>query len=403
VTDLSRAPTSKSQRRLISACCAAHITQDGLSASIYIILPVLAQAFGFGYGQVGLVRATHSACMWLLEIPSAMLSERLGERPLLVFGLLCAGAGYLCVAAANGLSGIAVGLAIAGCGAAFQHSLCSALIARSFDSLSRRSALGAYNSSGDIGKLTFTGILSLLLGVGVYWQALVVGYAVVAIVVAVLIWHLLAKAHTAATDAVTPVAQEALGWGIKHRAGFTVLAIIVFLDIAVQDGFFVFVTFVMLDKGVSTGLAASAVVLTLIGGVLGKFALGRISMRFGIVATLIATQCLTAIGIAVLWAAPAAYVLAVLPLLGIVLQGSSTMTYGAVSELVSNERQSRGFAAIYTMANGASIVGPISFGLIGDQLGLSAALIGMGIVVLATVPLAFALGYALRQLNTQKA
>ena len=36
--------------------CTAHIAQDGLSAAIYVLMPVLAQAFGFTYAEVGLIK-----------------------------------------------------------------------------------------------------------------------------------------------------------------------------------------------------------------------------------------------------------------------------------------------------------------------------------------------------------
>ena len=77
---------------------------DGLTASIYVLLPVLAQAFGLGYAQVGVIRAAHSAAMWVLELPSGIISERFGQRHLLAFGLLASGVGYLSVSAAAGFT-----------------------------------------------------------------------------------------------------------------------------------------------------------------------------------------------------------------------------------------------------------------------------------------------------------
>ena len=44
--------------------------------------------FGLGYAQVGVIRAVHGAAMWMLELPSGIISERFGERSLLAFGLL---------------------------------------------------------------------------------------------------------------------------------------------------------------------------------------------------------------------------------------------------------------------------------------------------------------------------
>ena len=86
----------------LSGCSAAFVSPDGLIATMYVLLPVVAQTFGLGYAQVGVLRAVHAGAMSLLELPSGMLAERVGERPLLVLGLLLSGIGYLCLAAADG-------------------------------------------------------------------------------------------------------------------------------------------------------------------------------------------------------------------------------------------------------------------------------------------------------------
>jgi MFS family permease len=138
---------------------------DGLSSSVYVLLPILAQHFGLGFSQIGLIRAAHSGAMWLLEIPAGILSERLGERRLLVLGIIGAGIGYFALSFTDGYYGVLLALFVAGCGAAFQHSLCSSLISRSFGEPERRIALGSYNASGDTGKLAFTLVASLLLGI----------------------------------------------------------------------------------------------------------------------------------------------------------------------------------------------------------------------------------------------
>ena len=87
-------PSTPQQKLTLTACCSAHASQDGLTATSYVLLPVLAQTFGLGYGQVGIVRAAQASALWLLELPSSFLAERFGAARLLVFGLLCAGIGY---------------------------------------------------------------------------------------------------------------------------------------------------------------------------------------------------------------------------------------------------------------------------------------------------------------------
>ena len=379
------------RRRLtLTASCAVHGVQDGLSAALYVILPTLAEVFGLSYAQVGVIRAVKNSAMALFELPSGMLSERLGERALLVFGLFCAGCGYLALAIAPGVVAVAVSLFIAGFGAAFQHALSSAIIANTFQGGGMRPALGTYNSAGDIGKLAFTAFYSLAIGMGIAWQGIVAGFGLTAVLGAVALFFILRRLQVGSrlsSEAHPKAATGAVGWGIRDRTAFSALSAVVFLDIAVQSGFLTFLAFLMLEKQVPVSLAGLAVVLTLAGGIFGKLGCGYLSERIGVRRSLIIVECLTAAGIVAVLLAPTLLAYLLLPVLGLVLQGSSSITYATVSDLVRPDRRSRGFAVIYTVASAASIAGPIAFGVIGDRFGLAPAMLAMALVVLVPVPL----------------
>lgn len=384
--------TLKSRRRLtLAACCGVHGLQDGLSASLYVLLPIFAQAFGLTYAQIGIIRAANNASMALFEIPSGILSERVGERLLLAFGLLSAGAGFLLIPAAGGFLGLGICLFVVGMGAAFQHALSSSVISQSYPESGRRSALGIYNSSGDAGKLALTALCSFAIGVGASWQGVVYGYGAAAAVLAVGLYYAMYGARVGGPPSVRPTQSAAgksrSGWGIRDRQGFTMLAVIVSLVSLVQGTFLTFVAFIMIEKQVTPGLASIAVVLTLTGGMLGKIACGYLAERFGVIRSLVLVEVLAAIGIIAVLTAPTLLSFCLLPLLGVVLQGSSSITYATVGDLVHNGKQSRGFALIYSVSSAAAIVGPITFGVIGDQHGLSTAMTLMAIIVLLPIPL----------------
>ena len=402
---MSEANEGARRKLTLAACCATHGVQDGLTASIYILLPILAQAFGLTFAQVGLVRAAHSGAMGLLELPSGVLSERFGQRRLLAFGLLCAGTGYLAVSMAGGFFGLLLGLCIAGCGAAFQHALSSSLVSGVFSGPARRTALGAYNSSGDTGKLLFSGFLTTLVGAGAAWPHVAASYGTLAIVAGVGLLFLLRAIRVGGPGPSSQPQTILRGadWGIRHRKGFAVLAAIVLLDLAVQDAFLVFVGFLMLHKQVPVGLAGFAVVLTLAGGIAGKFGCGLLAARLGPVRALVAVEIVSAAAILAVLAAPTMVAFLLLPLAGVVLQGSSSITYGTVGDLVDERRQSRGFALVYTLSSVAAIAGPIAFGLVSDGFGLEAAMLAMAIVVVLPVPLCLLLRGALREVRLREA
>ena len=175
------------------------------------------------------------------------------------------------------------------------------------------------------------------------------------------------------------------------------------LDLAVQDAFLVFVGFLMLHKQVPVGLAGFAVVLTLAGGIAGKFGCGLLAARLGPVRALVAVEIVSAAAILAVLAAPTMVAFLLLPLAGVVLQGSSSITYGTVGDLVDERRQSRGFALVYTLSSVAAIAGPIAFGLVSDGFGLEAAMLAMAIVVVLPVPLCLLLRGALREVRLREA
>ena len=80
-----------------------------------------------------------------------------------------------------------------------------------------------------------------------------------------------------------------------------------------------------------------------------------------------------------------------MPLLGIALNGTSSVLYGSVPALVAPERRARAFGIFYTGVIGSGAAAPVLFGLIGDKLGVATTLAVIGLVPLLTLPLALAL------------
>jgi predicted MFS family arabinose efflux permease len=76
-----------------------------------------------------------------------------------------------------------------------------------------------------------------------------------------------------------------------------------------------------------------------------------------------------------------------LPVIGVALNGTSSVLYGSVPDLVTRERRTRAFSIFYTGTIGAGALAPALFGIVGDILGITAALVVVACVVLLTLPL----------------
>lgn len=385
----SKAHTPK---MVLAVGCTAHIVQDGLTAATYVLMPVLAQTFGFTYAQVGLIKGLKSLTQGILEIYSGVLSERIGEGRTLVFGLILSGLGYASVAAAPDPTLVTICLLLVGAGTGFQHSPSSALVSTAYADGGRRGALGLYNSSGDVGKLTFSGIFSLAIGAGFAWQEISISLGILTLLaaagVAITARHLKAKSTLSAERRHDP--GENLGWGVLSWRSFGTLLVIISLDNVVQAGLLVLIAFLMIEKGLPLTFATMATVVLLTGGIFGKAGCGYLAEYLGVRKAFAFVQGLTALGLIAVIVAPAWLAFIFLLPLGVVAQGSTSITYGLIPDLIHPERMARGYAIMYSFTSFAAALGPWLFGLVGDRYGLDVAMLAMAIVaLLAVLPIAF--------------
>jgi MFS transporter, FSR family, fosmidomycin resistance protein len=82
---------------------------------------------------------------------------------------------------------------------------------------------------------------------------------------------------------------------------------------------------------------------------------------------------------------------AVLPLLGIVLNGISSLLYGTVPDLVPSGDIGRGFAMFYTGVIGAGALAPIAYGAIADHSNRTVGMLAAALTAAVIMPLVLAI------------
>jgi MFS family permease len=178
---------------------------------------------------------------------------------------------------------------------------------------------------------------------------------------------------------------------LTTRYAFPTLLSIGVIDSATRMGFLTFLPFILTAKGASLPAIGIALTLVFAGGAAGKLLCAFIGARIGIINTVFLTEILTLVLILSLLPLPLEAAFVILPVLGIVLNGTSSVLYGSVPALVSPEERTRAFGRFYTGTIGAGAIAPILFGFIGDRIGLNGGIVVVGAMVLLTLPLAFAL------------
>jgi len=380
---------SSEQRRAAAVAGVAHALHDGYTDLIYIMLPLWQAEFGLTYAALGLLRSAFVGAMASLQIPAGYLSERFGAAIVLALGTALAGLGYCCAGLSTGFAMLLGALLVSGIGSSTQHPIASALVARAFAGAQSLKAIGAYNFAGDLGKMTVPAMLSLMLLVTPWRPALFIlgslGVAVAAVILFAAPRRGSAHAATRSDSRRAELERE------RQPLAFALLMGIGVIDSATRMGFLLFLPFVLTQKGATLQTVGLAMTLIFAGGAAGKLACAFIGARIGAIRTVWLTEGLTAAGILALSQLPLQAALLLLPLIGVALNGTSSVLYGSVPDLVEPARRTRALSIFYTGTIGSGAIAPVLFGRLGDLFGVWPALTLVALFVLLTLPLAWLL------------
>ncbi len=380
---------SSEQRRAASVAGVAHALHDGYTDLIYIMLPLWQAEFSLTYAALGLLRSAFVGAMASLQIPAGYLSERFGAAIVLALGTALAGLGYCFAGLSTGFVMLLGALLLSGIGSSTQHPIAAALVARAFAGAQSLKAIGAYNFAGDLGKMTVPAALSLMLLVTPWRPALfILGSLGIALAGAILFAAPRRESAHAATRSDSHSAKLARE---RQPLAFALLTGIGVIDSATRMGFLLFLPFVLTQKGATLQTVGLAMTLIFAGGAAGKLACAFIGARIGAIATVWLTEGLTAAGILALAQLPLQAALLVLPLIGVALNGTSSVLYGSVPDLVEPAWRTRALSIFYTGTIGSGAIAPVLFGRLGDLFGVWPALTLVALFVLLTLPLAWLL------------
>jgi FSR family fosmidomycin resistance protein-like MFS transporter len=384
---LNKLAKGKRSRSLFSFC-SFHFIDDGFADSIYLLLPFIAAELHLSFSQVGFLKGVFSASMSLVQFPLSLLGERIGELPVITVGTFGLAAGFLLLSLSYTFPTILLSLILAKGTAGGQHGLSSSILSRVFEASGRRAAMGTYNFSGDMGKVCLPFLLTLMINLW-GWRPAILILAIGGMAVGAALWTL---ADRNRVNPSPPPAEErpvikAREWGIQDRQSFSALLTIGIIDIASRTALFTFLPFLLVQKGIPVAQVGFTLTLLFSGGAVGKFVCGVLAEWFGIIAMVVGTEILTTIGILSLYWSSPSILWFILPFVGIVLNGTSSVLYATVAEIISPTGRSRGYGLYYAITLGCGAISPMIYGLITDSLGLSFTIISTALMVLITIPL----------------
>ncbi|MBY4801125.1 MFS transporter [Burkholderia cepacia] len=380
--------TAPPRRRVLWLSCIAHAMHDGYTDMIYALLPVWQSEFGLDFAALAILRGIYAGTMATLQLSAGRLAQHLGSGTTLAFGTLLAALGYALAGLSGGLLGLGVALAISGGGSSTQHPIASGAVSRLYGR-DARGPLSIYNFAGDLGKSALPAAISLLVTMMPWRHALWIVAGLGCVVAAVIaLWFPAVPRGAGKTAVKEQASAQRCGTG---GSGFPTLFSIGVLDTAVRMGLLTFLPFLLKAKGVSPQLLGTALALVFIGGAAGKFMCGWLGARLGMVRTVLLTEGGTAACIVAVMYLPLALAMVLLPILGMMLNGTSSVLYGTVPEMSAPERTERAFAIFYTGTIASGAISPVLYGFLGDRIGVHGATYATALTALAIFPLALAL------------
>jgi FSR family fosmidomycin resistance protein-like MFS transporter len=377
------------ERRAAGVAFGAHALHDGYTDLVYVMLPIWQSEFGLGFAALGLMKTVFSGTLAAFQIPSGFLAERYGAPIVLALGTALAGLGYCLAGLSNGVMLLVAALFVSGLGASTQHPLASTLIAHAFSGARSRAALGTYNFAGDIGKMTMPAAGSLLFLI-LPWREAVALLGGIGVFAGIAIFIVMPRYRDEAAAAEKKEKSGNAGGRVRSYS-FPLLLSVGVIDSATRMAFLTFLPFVLTAKGAGLPTVGLALTLVFAGGAAGKLVCAWIGARIGTVATVWLTETVTAAGIVALLPLSLEGAMVLLPIVGIALNGTSSVLYGSVPDLVAPAKRQRAFSIFYTGTIGAGAVSPAIYGLLGDAVGVTTALVVIAAVVLVTLPITLVL------------
>jgi MFS family permease len=378
--------------RALGVACAGHVLHDGYTDLIWVVLPIWQAEFALSYAAVGALRMIYTGTMAGLQIPAARIAEQYGGGALLALGTALCGLCYCLAGVGYGFWWLVAILFLGGLGAATQHPIGSALVTRTFTGARSLSAFGTYNFAGDVGKVLLPALAAALLLV-MPWRPAYALLGWLGIIAAVPIFLLAPRLapERASSNGRDGEDSQAEVTCVPSRFGYRVLIGFGVADSLIRGALFVLLPFLLIAKGAAAATAGVALTLVFLGGAFGKLICAWVARRLGIVATIVVAQTLTAAGTVAVRALPLSAALVLLPVLGIALNGVTTVIYGSVPSYAPPERRTHALSVFYTVTIGSGALAPPLSGLLGDLVGIPTAVITIALLTLATIPLAFGL------------
>ena len=251
-----------------------HLINDGFKAGFLLLLPFIALEMHIDLTKVGLLGSSVNMLEILFALPAAYLASKIGGLLVLTFALLAYTLGFLFAALSPNFIVIIIAFMIAGAGFALFHPIAFAEIVTLSDKITRGKNIGNFTAIGDVGRIGIaSGIAFIIAYIGWRQTSLLISLLLVFVFVIYLKHIFDQKKETVSGE--KKGAHISYMQLLKNRQ-FVLASLSFAFDTFTSTPLFIFIPFILLQRGVSPAFLGILTSTFFAGNILGKTMLGRL-------------------------------------------------------------------------------------------------------------------------------
>ena len=380
-------PLNKKSKKALIFGSLNHVLSDFLFALMVPILILLKDDpnFSINYTQIGIIRMLHTGSAGLAQIPFGLITNLFNEAWLIIIGNAWVTIGLIILSYVQTYPSIIFISLIGGIGGGAQHPLATNLVSRSYENKNQSTAIGTVNFAGDIGK-----ILAPLCGTFVLtilgWRK---GLKVTGISTLIFIICHSLSALPNFKHFTSKTTSNKIPDFYKPSLAFMILCCALFIDSGIRTAAITFIPFTLKSIDLDTGNVLFLLTILLIGGAIGKILCGWLNERYSFISIVLFTKGTTALIFFMFMFAEKLPLIPLMLVLGLGLNGTSSVLYGQVGKTVSISSRSSSYAYLYTIGEIGSATFPFLIGILSDIYSIALTNSVFGICALIVIGISF--------------
>ena len=350
-----------------------HFFNDGFLASIILLLPFIAKDLSLNLTQVGILSSIFSLSGILISLPVGQLSSRLGAMKILLYTVVFYGLGFLFTSLSNSYLFLIFSFVIMSVAFGAFHPISFSLVTNLTKKETQGRIMGDFMATGEFGRICLSGFISFI-AFSIGWRQSSFIYVIISIIL--LLFFLTSyfnnKKEGIKKDDRTNNKKNINFIEILRNKNFILVLLVNFFDNLASSALFIFLPFLLLNKGINPSILGAFTTAFFIGNLIGKMGLGRLTDRFKNTNVFIIAELFMVIFIISLAYSNSIFFIILFSIvLGSLTMGTSPIRTTMVTE--TNEHHGsyeKVFGISSFIASVSSALAPIILGMVADLYGI---------------------------------